>query len=149
MTTRTLRVAFLVVFGVLLAIQLVPYRVSNPAVRQEPAWINDETRALIVRACFDCHSNETQVPWYGKVAPISWWTTNHVKEGRSALNFSEWDRPQRRDELAEVVEEGSMPPGYYTWLGEHPGAKLSPAERDAVIAQLRALESGSGDTGRG
>jgi hypothetical protein len=42
-----------------------------------------------------------------------------------------------------------MPPGYYTWLGEHPDAKLSPAERDAVIAQLRALESSSGNRGRG
>ena len=149
MTTRTLRIGFLAVFGLLLAIQLVPYRMSNPPVRQEPAWISDESRALVVRACFDCHSNETRIPWYGKIAPISWWTTNHVKEGRSALNFSEWDRLQRRDELAEVVQEGSMPPNYYTWLGEHPDAKLSPAERDAVLAQLRALESPSGDRGRG
>lgn len=49
---------------VFLSIQFVPYGRShtNPPVRQEPAWNAAETRALAKRACFDCHSNETQYP---------------------------------------------------------------------------------------
>ena len=72
--------------------QLVPYRVSNPAARQEPKWDSPRTRALAAVACFDCHSNEVRTPWYGRIAPVSWWITNHVKDGRAALNFSECTR---------------------------------------------------------
>jgi hypothetical protein len=44
-----------------LLIQLVPYGRdhTNPPVRLEPAWDSPQTRALAVRACYDCHSNET------------------------------------------------------------------------------------------
>ncbi len=51
----------LFVLGVaLLAIQLVPSRVSNPSARNEPPWDSPRTRTLAVAACFDCHSNETK-----------------------------------------------------------------------------------------
>ncbi len=125
----------LAVFGLL---QLVPYRVSNPAVSVEPKWDSSQTRALVVAACFDCHSNRTRTPWYGKVAPVSWWLTNHVKEGRVAVNFSEWDRPQGEGArgLADSVREGSMPPSYYTWFGLHSDAKLTPAQRANLVAGL-------------
>ncbi len=42
------------------AIQLIPVQRANPAVVKEPNWDSPETRALAVRACFDCHSNETK-----------------------------------------------------------------------------------------
>jgi Haem-binding domain len=125
----------LVVFGLM---QLVPYRVSNPPVTREPHWDSPQTRALVVAACYDCHSNQTRTPWYGKVAPISWWLTNHVDKGRARLNFSEWNRPQGRRALraAETVQRGSMPPSYYTWFGLHSNAKLTSAQRAALIAGL-------------
>src|SRR5690348_9189375 len=84
-------------FLVMLVIQLVPYghdRV-NPPVTAEPAWDSPETRALAKQACFDCHSNETEWPAYSKVAPVSWLIQHDVTEGRSKLNFSEWQRPQK------------------------------------------------------
>jgi mono/diheme cytochrome c family protein len=118
--------------------QLVPYRVSNPKVSAEPKWDSPQTRALAVAACYDCHSNETKTPWYGKIAPVSWWLTNHVEDGRAAVNFSEWDRPQGEGarNLAGSVREGSMPPSYYTWFGLHSGAKLTSVQRAALIAGL-------------
>jgi hypothetical protein len=103
----------------------------------EPQWDTPRTRELAVRACFDCHSNETDWPWYADVAPMSWSVAMHVDEGRDRLNSSEWDRPQREaDEAAETVEEGSMPPLYYRLA--HPDARLSSAEKDELIAGLRA-----------
>ena len=50
-----------VVIAAIGVIQLVPYGRdhTNPPVTQEPAWDRPETRMLAVRACFDCHSNET------------------------------------------------------------------------------------------
>jgi len=126
-----------VVFGL---IQLVPYRTKNPPVVQEPPWDSTQTRTLAVAACFDCHSNQTKNRWYEHVAPISWWTNHHVQEGRAKLNFSEYNPADHRAgrELARRVQDGSMPPGYYTWLGLHKDAKLSPTERAALIAGLEA-----------
>jgi hypothetical protein len=72
------------------------------------------------------------------VAPISWWLTSHVDKGRAALNVSEWNRPQGRRALraAETVQRGSMPPSYYTWFGLHSNAKLTSAQRAALVAGL-------------
>jgi hypothetical protein len=128
-----------------LLIQLVPYRVSNPSTRSEPKWDSPRTRALAVRACFDCHSNEVKVPWYGKVAPVSWWLTNHVDDGRAAVNFSEWNASSGRrgeNDSSETVLNGSMPPSYFTWFGLHKAAKLTPAEKQELADGLKASLGG-------
>ena len=96
----------------------------------------DTYRDLAVRACFDCHSNETVWAWYSNVAPISWIVQQHVDEGREELNFSEWHVPQEADEAAETVREGSMPTRGYAAL--HPEARLSDDEQRALIAGLVA-----------
>ncbi len=124
--------------GVFLLIQLVPYRVDNPPARDEPAWDSPRTRELAVRACYDCHSNETDVLWFEQAAPVHWYIANHVREGRAALNFSEWTTApgDEADDAAETVEDGSMPLPSYTWLGLHPEAKLSAAERRELLEGL-------------
>jgi hypothetical protein len=125
----------------LVVIQLLPFGRNhmNPPVRKEPPWNAPETRELAVRACFDCHSNQTVWPWYSKVAPISWLVQSDVVRGRKELNFSEWDRPQREArESAGTVRKGSMPPWYYPW------AKLTAAEQEALIRGLDAtLDQGT------
>lgn len=130
--------AILALVLVSLLIQLVPYGRShdNPPVVAEPAWDSERTRQLTVKACFDCHSNEVAYPWYADVAPISWALQSHIDAGRDDLNFSEWDRPQKEaHESAETVEEGSMPPWYYTLV--RPGL-LSDAETQDLISGLEA-----------
>ena len=123
----------LVLLGVFLLIQLVPYRVDNPSARDEPAWDSPRTRELAVRACYSCHSNETKVLAFERVAPIQWYIANHVKEGRAALNFSEWHTTagEEADDAHEAVGDG-MPPSYYTYFGLHSESKLSPAEMKAL-----------------
>jgi len=120
-------------------LQAVPYGRSHtsPPVTQEPAWDTPQTRALAVRACYDCHSNETKWPWYSHVAPVSWLVQRDVDLGRHAFNFSEWNRPQpEAGEAAETVQDGTMPlPAY---LLTHPAARLSDAERQAMLRGLQA-----------
>jgi len=132
----SLAAAIALAVGFLVA-QAVPYGWShvNPAVGGEPAWNSPETRALAVRACFDCHSNATTWPWYSNIAPISWLSYNHVVEGRGILNFSEWGRLQNLREVDETIRDGSMPPLYYRVL--HPSARLTDAEKTALIDGLR------------
>lgn len=135
--TWWLRILLAGVAGFLL-IQLIPYGVDNPSARDEPAWDSPQTRELAVRACYDCHSNETDVLWFEKVAPVKWYVANHVKEGRAALNFSEWstNAGEEADDAGEAAEEGGMPPSSYTSFGLHGDAKLSPAEVRALVDGL-------------
>lgn len=115
-------------------IQFVPFGHdhTNPPESREPAWNSPETRELIRRACFDCHSNQTVWPWYSNIAPSSWLVQRDVNGGRRHLNFSEWDRPQRHvKDIAEQVNSGGMPPWFY--LPMHSTAKLSEAEKKALI----------------
>ena len=139
--TRLLTVIFAATLGTMVAIQAIPYgrAHSNPPITGEPAWATPRTRELMVRACFGCHSNEVEYPAYASVAPISWVIETHVAEGREKVNYSEFDSRQRgADETIEVIEEGSMPPAYYTQFGRHPEAKLTTAEIAELIAGLKA-----------
>lgn len=120
-----------------LLIQLVPYgrAHTNPPVTGEPGWDSPATKALAVRACFDCHSNETTWPWYSNVAPMSWLLQRHVDEGRQKLDFSTWaTMRQEAEHTARQISSGEMPPFDYLLL--HPDARLTDAEKQQLIDGL-------------
>jgi hypothetical protein len=122
-----------VLVGLLLLMQLIPYGRdhTNPPMNVEPAWDSPETRELAVRACFDCHSNQTKWPWYSHVAPTSWVMQRHVTVGRSVLNFSEWTRRwDLVEQAASQVIRREMPPRSYLLL--HPEAKLTDEENERL-----------------
>ena len=130
-----------VVIGVvLIAIQFIPYGRdhSNPRTVQELKWNTTQTRTLTQDACFSCHSNLTDWPWYTSVAPISWLTQHDVEDGRAALNFSEWQRPQEADleAVVDVLRNDKMPPVQYKLI--HSEARLSDAERQQLERGLVA-----------
>jgi len=129
-------IAALVVVGLLIQLIPLPGRGTNPPVTSEPPWDSPATRALAKRACFDCHSNETVWPWYSYVAPVSWLVYNDTMEGRSRMNFSEWNRGYQPDagEITRVLQEGRMPPAVY--LPMHPSAQLTAAEKQLLITGL-------------
>jgi hypothetical protein len=119
----------------LAALQLVPIERSNPPVAFDmPA--PPAVKAILERSCYDCHSHETEWPWYARVAPASWKMAYDVSQARGELNFSTWKayRPDKRarllEDVVEEVDEGHMPPWSYRLL--HPGARLSDSERDAL-----------------
>ena len=121
----------------LLLIQLVPYghNHTNPPVAQAAVFKDPRAAQLVANSCGDCHSNLTKYPWYASVAPGSWLLENHITEGRSKLNFSEWNKPQPPvDELAEKINSGEMPGWQYTLM--HSNAKLSSADKKVLIAGL-------------
>lgn len=138
---RILLILVLLAFAGAAAIQLIrpPIVGNNPPVVREPSWSDPAARALAVRACFDCHSNETAWPWYTRLAPFSWLVAHDVAEGRSALNFSDWGtaRGEGAEEMVEVILEGEMPPVIYLLL--HPSASLNPSEVDLLVGELSSL----------
>ncbi|MCB9315099.1 MAG: heme-binding domain-containing protein [Lewinellaceae bacterium] len=139
--------------GILVVIQFMRPNRTNPPVDpaldiqqvlQPPA----DVYAILKDACYDCHSNETQYPWYSQIAPVSWWLVNHIEEGREHLNFSTLgtlaleDRAEIMEEAAEAVQKGEMPLSSYTWT--HPAARLSATQRDLVVTWLNTQSAGEG-----
>jgi len=126
----------LVVLGLLIQLVPLPGRGNNPPVISEPPWDNPQTRLLAKRACFDCHSNETIWPWYSYIAPVSWLVYNDTMQGRSRLNFSEWNSGSQRGagEIVGIIQEGEMPP--FIYLPMHPDAQLNSAEKGQLITGL-------------
>lgn len=91
-----------------------------------------DVRHILARACYDCHSNNTKYPWYAAVQPVAWWLNDHVSEGKSELNFSEFaaydaKRAVRKlQSVADEVHERHMP--LKSYLLAHPEAKLTDAD---------------------
>ncbi|MBK6811436.1 MAG: heme-binding domain-containing protein [Sandaracinaceae bacterium] len=133
---KRLLVGALATFAVM---QLVPYGRDheNPPMGAEPAWDSPGTRALFMTSCGDCHSHATRWPWYTHIAPASWLVAHDVEEGREHFNVSGWPAGAGdADEAAEEYAEREMPPGIYLPL--HADADLRPADREALLAGLRA-----------
>jgi heme-binding protein len=149
--SRRLKLAA-VVFVVFAAAQLVRPERANPAsdasrTIQAHRGTTSGLVAVLDRACRDCHSNGTVWPWYTEIAPVSWLMAYGVREGRKAVNFSEWAAypPERqRKLLAEScrdASEGRMP-GPYTLL--HPEVRLSAQDVETICAAARQAEAADG-----
>ena len=139
-------VAFLAVFA---AAQFVrPERAAPPTDASRTIQAQTGTAsglaAILDRACSDCHSNQTAWPWYTQIAPVSWAMAYGVKEGRKAVNFSEWAtyQPEVQRTLlmasCQDVKNGKMP-GPYTML--HPEMRLSSQDIETICAAARPPEA--------
>jgi len=99
--------------------------------------VSDSVQAVLKKACYDCHSNNTNYPWYSNIQPVGWFLANHVSEGKKRLNFSEFGSyPQRRqqsklNDIANEVQDGGMPLSSYTLI--HKEARLTENEKSLVI----------------
>lgn len=111
----------------------------NPAATFEAvAMPGAEFTAVVHRACYNCHSNNTVWPWYSRIAPVSWLVADDVKEGRAHLNFSEWGllgpdvARTRLQDVCDEVQAGDMPLWQYRLI--HPEAKLSAQDVKALCS---------------
>ena len=121
--------------ALLLVIQVLPFGRdhTNPPVRKDPPWDVPDTRELAVRACFDCHSNETVWPWYAHVAPISWLVQRDVHEGtQEAQLLRVGPAPEEGPGIGPRGPEGIDAPVVL------PVGRLTATERQALIRGLDA-----------
>jgi len=121
---------------VFISLQFVAVERTNPRVISE-LQAPDEVMQVLRAACYDCHSHETDWPWYSYVAPVSWWVVEHVEHGRGDLNFSEWPifdfeaQEHALDDIHEQVTKGEMPLTSYTLL--HSRARLDDTQRELIL----------------
>lgn len=128
---KTLWITTLAIIFILIIFQFFRPEVSHPPVTGD-VQAPPNVKAILKRACYDCHSNETNLRWYDKIQPVYWQVAEHIREGRKGLNFSNWDKlapPDQKAKLWEAVnqiEQGAMPIKSYAFV--HIDAKISKHE---------------------
>ena len=112
--------------------------------RQFP--VPSKVQAVLQNSCYDCHSNNTNYPWYAKIQPGNWWLASHIRKGKADLNFSEFGRYSTRRQrskfksIAGSLKDGTMPLRSYTVM--HQNAILSQQDKKLVINWALSMAEG-------
>lgn len=145
---KIVKIIVLVLLVTFVGIQFVP-TVHNQSERTPKAdfmLVNDvpkDVKNKLQISCYDCHSNNTQYPWYSKIQPGAWFMENHIKNGKEELNFNEWDTYSNRRKKSKLksiinqIKDDEMPLSSYTLI--HRDAKLSENEKKEMIQFMKQL----------
>lgn len=146
---KILKFTVLALLVLLLGIQFIPTKRNHSEVLPKTDFmlVNDIPKQLektIKTSCYDCHSNNTEYPWYNKVQPVAWFLEDHVEQGKEELNFNEWEGYSSRRKNSKLksiisqIEDDEMPLDSYTLI--HRDAKLSEGDKKDVIAYMNELK---------
>ncbi|MBI4892902.1 MAG: heme-binding domain-containing protein [Acidobacteria bacterium] len=141
-------IAIAILAFLILQLAPAPYQLTTTAVDTRSTIAADpdipyHIQSVLRRACMDCHSQETRVPWYGRVAPASWMMARDVTEARQAMDLSRWAEkpPAARLALSAAacadVKAKKMPKPQYRML--HAEARLSPQDIEAICGWPKAV----------
>ena len=126
----------LTVLIVFIVMQFIRTEQSNLAIEKKYEIVVPlEIAEIFDKSCNDCHSNQANWPWYSEIAPLSWIISSHVKDGRKALNFSNWKNyteEEKNLKLKRIYRTvyAAMPLQTYIWL--HDEADLTKEERSMI-----------------
>jgi len=118
-------------FGVILLLQFIRIDIPKPpkATPQDEIKAPKEIMSILKTSCYDCHSNETKMPWYGNISPIAIGVHSNIKNGRAWLNFSifnKYDEKKKQKIYKGIVDSlriRTMPPSEYLLI--HRNARLT------------------------
>tara|TARA_R100000544_G_C2223709_1_gene59201 strand:+ start:1208 stop:1660 length:453 start_codon:yes stop_codon:yes gene_type:complete len=147
---KIVKIIAIVLLVVFVGIQFIPSsrNQSDSVPETDFMLVNDVPENIQKKlqvSCYDCHSNNTQYPWYNKVQPVAWFLEDHIKEGKAELNFNEWDSLSTRRKTSKLrsiikqIENGEMPLDSYTFI--HRDAKFSEAEAEEIINWVTQLKN--------
>jgi hypothetical protein len=146
---RRIQIILLTIGILMIAIQFTrPARNQNKQVLltdiSKSVTIPDSVQSILTNACYDCHSNNTNYPWYVNIQPTGWLMAKHINQGKEELNFSEFGNysPRRQisklNGIANSIEDDIMPLPSYRFM--HKNARLSENEKSLVIRWIQNTE---------
>ncbi len=139
---RVIKIIVLILLVAFVGIQFVPIQRNQSDIvpKTDFLLVNNPPKmvgTLLQESCYDCHSNNTDYPWYNKIQPVAWFLEDHIKEGKKELNFNEWDgysdrrKNSKLKSIKNQIEDDEMPLSSYTLI--HRDAILSDSEKKLVI----------------
>lgn len=141
---KTLLACLVVASATALTASFISATVPSPPVTGD-IQIDTTIKQVLVRACYDCHSNETRLSWFDKLPLVSRLVTKDVTEARQHLNFSTWNNLSVADqkaalwEIYNMMDAGRMPLPAYAAL--HPGAKITAADLTVFRSYLDKIKA--------
>lgn len=139
---------FLVLFFIFIVMQFFQPSKNNNNVEikndiSSLVTVPDTVQQILKVACYDCHSNDTNYPWYINIQPVGWWMDSHIEDGKRHLNFSEFvimpprkgkstqdQQLKKLEEIKEEMEDGEMPLTSYTLL--HKDSRLTKEQKQMI-----------------
>lgn len=97
----------------------------------------DSILNVLKTSCYDCHSNNTDYPFYATIQPVGWMMNNHIKNGKDKLNFSDFGSYSRRRQISKFrsiisqIQDDKMPLSSYTII--HKDAILTTENKILII----------------
>lgn len=142
------KIIFLVLLAALFLMQLARPEKNisvTPAAQAfvETYKVGERVNAILATSCYDCHSNNTNYPWYSEIQPMAWILDRHIIEGKEKLNFD--DLPpygsrrlnSRFTQITKQIEQDKMPLDSYLWM--HPDARLSGEDKQLLLDYFNSL----------
>lgn len=145
------RRCFIVVIGAVVLLSAISAQTSDdnepenlsPGIEATYAEINADfqrLRPIFHDGCFDCHSDQTDFPWYHSLPFVKGFLDGHIAEARDELDFSNGfpfggHGTRQADNLFKIkreIEEGNMPLLSYRFM--HWGAAPNAEEEDSIYA---------------
>jgi hypothetical protein len=112
-------------------------RTESPSDLIKTYKVPEDVYVILITSCYDCHSNNSNYPWYSRIQPFSWLLAEHIRKGKADLNFSEFGSYSLRRQISKLkgiensIKGGTMPLWSYTLL--HKNARLSKVEKLLLI----------------
>ena len=96
----------------------------------------ENIQTILKTSCFDCHSNNTNYPWYSYLQPGRIFMEDHIKEGKENLNFSEFGKYSKRKQgsklkaIVKQIKSDEMPLTAYILI--HRKAILTTVQKEEL-----------------
>ncbi len=139
----------LIILVVVVVIQFIRPKknISNEVINDITTVLTvpEDVQEIIKISCADCHSNNTNYPWYSEIAPISWYLASHVNDGKKHLNFSEWTTYNKNQkehiikDLKKELKSKKMPLNSYLWI--HKDAVVSADQYKILLDWVNTLKA--------
>jgi len=141
-SARFFKITLLLSGFMLIAIQFIsPARNTSGIISDtdisKALHVPDTVMVKLKAACYDCHSNNTNYPWYAGIQPVGWLLSNHIKSAKAQLNFSGFGnysvrrQTSKLDGIANSIKDNIMPLKSYKLM--HKEARLTDEEKNTLI----------------
>jgi len=95
-----------------------------------------DVQEIFQTSCYDCHSNNTNYPWYSYLQPVRTLMEWDIKNGKKNLNLSEFGNYSKRKQenklksVNKMIVKGEMPLPIYTLM--HRDAILTADQKETI-----------------
>jgi len=151
---KTFKIGFFILVGLFLLIQVYrPQRTRTDEITKDHIIkvmpVPDNVQSILKRSCYNCHSEQTEWPWYSNIAPFSWLVISDVTSARAKMNLSGWGKYTKDKQaiklsrICDRITDKEMPPPRYTMI--HSDAVLSQQDKDILCNWANAVSDTLGN----